>query len=158
MFRHTGEALAQVLLLRCHADGAAVEVTDAGHHAAFGDHRDGAEAIFLSPQQRCDHHIPTGLETAVSPQQHTVAKTVLQQGSMHFREAQFPWTTGMLDRTQWGSSGAAVVAGNLNHIGIGLGNTGRNRADADLGDQLHAHRCSGMNLMQVMDQLSQIFD
>ena len=158
MLRHTGEALAEVLLLRCHANGAAVEVTDAGHHAAFGDHRDGAEAIFLSPQQRCDHHIPTGLETAVSPQQVTVTETVLQQRSMHFREAQFPWTAGVLDRTEWRGPGAAIVARNLNHICIGLGNTRGNRADTDLGDQLHAHRCCWVNLMQVMDQLSQILD
>ena len=50
------------------------------------------------------------------------------------------------------------MAGNLDDIGIGFGNAGGNRTDADLGNQFHRNLRLGMHLVQVMDQLGQIFD
>ena len=50
------------------------------------------------------------------------------------------------------------MTGDLNHIGIGLGHTGSDGADADLSHQLHAHRRLGMHLVQLVDQLGQILD
>ena len=158
MLGHAGEALAQSFFLSGHAHRAIVGVADAGHDAALGDHRHRAEAILLSAQQGCDHHIPAGLEAAIGPQQHPIPQAVLDQAAVHLGETQLPGAAGMLDRTQRRGSGTPVVAGDLNHIGVGLGHAGGNRADADLGHQLHAHRRLGVHLVQIVDQLSQILD
>ena len=50
------------------------------------------------------------------------------------------------------------MTGDLDDIGIGLGHTGRNGADADFGNQLDADRSSGMHLVKVMDQLGQVLN
>ena len=158
MLRNAGEALAQVLLLRGHTHRAVVGVTNASHDAALGDHRDRAEAVFLGPQQGSDHHIPACFQASIGAQQNPIAQTVLHQGTMHLGEAQFPGAAGVLDRTQGRCTGATVVTGDLDHIGVGLGHTRSDGANPDLGHQLHAHGSSGMHLMQVMDQLRQVFN
>ena len=158
MLRNTRETLAQRFLLGGHAHRAIIRVADAGHDAALSDHRHGSEAVLLGTQQRCNQHIPTGLQTAVSPEQHTIAQTVLQQSTVHLGETQLPRTTGVLDRTEGRRPGSAVMAGNLNHVSIGLGHASGDGADADLSDQLHAHRSGRMHLMQVVNQLREIFD
>ena len=50
------------------------------------------------------------------------------------------------------------MAGDLDHIGVGLGHTSGDGADADLGHQLHAHRRLGVHLMQIVDQLGEILN
>ena len=50
------------------------------------------------------------------------------------------------------------MTGDLNHICVGLGHTRSDGANANLSHQLHAHGSSGMHLVQVMDQLRQVFD
>ena len=158
MLGHTGEALAQILLLGCHSHRAVVGVANTGHHTTLSDHRDRTEAIFLGPQQSSDHHIPTRLEAAIGAQQHAVTQTVLQQRAVHLGETQLPGTASVLDGAQWRGAGAAVMAGNLDHISVGLRHTSGDGADADLGHQLHAHRGCRVHLMQVVNQLGKILD
>ncbi len=64
----------------------------------------------------------------------------------------------MLDRTQRRGSGTPVVAGDLDHIGIGLRHTSRDRPDPNLSHQLHTDRRFGMHLVQIMDELSKILN
>ena len=158
VLRQAGEALAQGLLLGGDPHRAVVGVADAGHDAALGDHGDRAEAELLGPQQGRDHHVPAALEAPVGPQQHPVAQAVLQQTAMHLGETQLPGAAGVLDRTQRRGAGAAVMARDLDHVGIGLRHPGGDRADADLGHQLHRHLGGGVDLMQVVDELGQILD
>ena len=54
--------------------------------------------------------------------------------------------------------GAAVVAADQDDVGVRLGDAGRDRADADLGDQLHADARAAVGVLQVVDQLRQILD
>ena len=133
-------------------------MTNPGHDAALGNHRHRAKTVFLGAQQGCNHHIPASLEAAIGPQQHPIAQAVLQQAAVHLGEAQLPGTAGMLNRTQWRGASATVMAGNLDHIGIGLGHTGGDRANANLGHQFHRHLGGGMDLVQVMDQLGQVLN
>ena len=158
MLGHAGKALAQIFLLGGHPHRAVVGVADAGHDAALGDHRHGAKSVFLSAQQGGDDHVPAGFEAAVGAQQHPITQAIFQQTAVHLGEAQLPGTAGVLDRAERRGAGAAVVAGDLNHISVGLGHTGSDRADADLGHQLHAHLGGGMHLVQVVDQLGQILN
>ena len=50
------------------------------------------------------------------------------------------------------------VAGNENVVGVALGHAGGDRADADFGDQLHAHAGRRIAVLQVVDQLLEILD
>ena len=153
MLGQAGEAFAQGLLLGSHPYGAIVGVANAGHDAALGNHRHRAESIFFGAQQRGDHHIPAGFKAAVGPQQHPITQTVLQEAAVHLGEAQLPGAAGMFDRAQGRGTGAAIVAGDLDYIGVGLGHPGGDRADADLRHQLHAHLGGGMHLVKIVDQL-----
>ena len=110
LLRQTGETLAQVFLLRCHAHRAVIGVANAGHDAALSNHRDRAEAVLLSAQQSSNHHIPTGLEAAIGAQQHAIAQTVFQQGAVHLGQTHFPGAAGVLDRAQWRGARTAVMA------------------------------------------------
>jgi hypothetical protein len=64
----------------------------------------------------------------------------------------------MLDTGQRRRSGAAFEAGNQDVVGMPFGDTGRNRADADFGHQLHADSSTTVGVLQVEDQLRQVFD
>ena len=50
------------------------------------------------------------------------------------------------------------MAGNLDHVGVGLGHPGGHRADAHFGHQLHGHLGARVDLVQIKDQLGQILD
>ena len=58
------------------------------------------------------------------------------QGLLGLGQAQLPRGAGVLDGRQGRGPGAAVVAGDQHHVGVGLGDARGDRADADLGDQL----------------------
>ena len=98
---HLGQAdevfLAQRDVLRRDAGGAVVEVADAQVLAAQRDHRRGAEAEALGPQDRRLDHIEAGLETAVSLHQHTTAQAVGTQHLLRLGETQLPRRAGVLD-------------------------------------------------------------
>ena len=55
-------------------------------------------------------------------------------------------------------AGAADMAGDQDHVGLGLGDAGGDRADAGLGDQLHADPGVRVDLLQVVDELGQVLD
>ena len=44
------------------------------------------------------------------------------------------------------------------HVGLGLADSRRHRADAHLGDELHMHARRGIRVLEIVDQLLQILD
>ena len=64
----------------------------------------------------------------------------------------------MLNRTEWRCASAAAVAGNQNNIGMGFRNARCNRANADLGEQLHGNTRLRVRVLQVVNQLREVFD
>ena len=64
----------------------------------------------------------------------------------------------VLERGQRGGAGAAVVPGDQHHVGVRLGDARRDRADADLGDQLDVHPGGRVGVLQVVDELRQVLD
>jgi len=73
-------------------------------------------------------------------------------------QAEFPRAARMLDRRERRGARATIVTGDQNHVRMGLRHAGGDRAHADLGDQLDAHACLAVGILQVMDQLRQILD
>ena len=64
----------------------------------------------------------------------------------------------MADRAEGTGPGAAVVAADQNGIGVRLGHSGGNDADSRLRHQLHVDAGAAVGILQVEDELCQVFD
>ena len=74
-------------------------------------------------------------------------------------QSQLPGKSGIVDGGIDGSRArAAVKAGDQDDFGAGLGNTGGNRADTGLADQLDVDGRLAVGAFQVIDQLGQVLD
>ena len=133
-------------------------MADAHHDAAQGHQRRGGKAELLGPQQGGDGHIAAGLQLTVDLDDDPAAQVVQHQGLVGFGQAELPGEAGMLDAGERRCAGAAVIAADQHHIGMGLGHPGGDRADADLGDQLDADAGAAVGVLQVVDQFRQILD
>ncbi len=157
--RQADEVLAaQHVVLRRDAGRAVVEMADAQVLAAERDHRCGAEAEALGADDRRLDHIEAGLQAAIGLQAHPVAQVVDAQRLVRLRQPQLPRRARVLDRAERARAGAAVVAGNRDEVGIGLGNARGHGAHARLGDQLHRHQRLRVDLLEIEDQLRQVLD
>ena len=152
------ELLAQLLLLRRHADGAVVGVADARGDAADGDHRDRAEAELVGAEQRAEHHVVARLQPAVDAQHDAVAQLVEHERLVRLGEAELPRPARVLDRGERRRAGAAVVAADLDDVGVGLGDARRDGADADLPDELDRDLGGRVDLVEVVDELREVLD
>ena len=132
------EARAQHRVLRGDADRAGVEMAFAHHDAAGGDQRRGGEAELVGAEQRADHHVAAGADAAIDLHGDAAAQAVEHERLLGLGKADFPRAAGMLDRGQRRCAGAALEAGDGHVVGACLGDAGRDRADADLGDELDA--------------------
>ena len=103
------------------------------------DERRGREAELLGAEQRRDHDVAAGLQLPVDLHDDAVAQTVQQQRLLRLGETELPRRARVLDRREPRRAGAAVVAGDQHDVGVRLRHAGRDRADADLGDELHVH-------------------
>ena len=134
------EALPQHRILRGHAHRTGVEVALAHHDAALDDQRRGGEAELVGAEQRADDHVAAGLHLAVDLYHDAAAQPVDHQRLLRLGEPELPRRAGMLDRRHRRRARAAVVPRDRHVIGLGLGDARRNRAHADLADQLDADR------------------
>src|SRR5690606_15347395 len=64
----------------------------------------------------------------------------------------------VLERRERARAGAAVVPGDQHDVGVRLGDARRDRADADLGDQLDVHPRLRVRVLEVVDQLGDVLD
>jgi hypothetical protein len=158
VFRLALELGAQHRILGGDADRAGVQVALAHHDAAFDHQRRGRETDFVGAQHGGDDDVAAGLHLAVGLHADAAAQAVQHQGLLRFGQAQFPRRAGMLDRRQRRSAGAAVMAGHHHVVGLGLRHAGGDGADADFRHQLHRDRGARIGVLQVVDQLRQVFD
>lgn len=105
-------------------------MADAHHDAARDHQRCGGETELLAAEQGSDDDVATRLELAVDLHDDAVTETVEQQRLLGLGEAEFPRCARMLDGGQRGGTGATVVTGDQNDVGMCLGDTGRDRSDA----------------------------
>ena len=153
-----GVALAQHRVLGRHAHRTRVEVADPHQDAAGHHQRSRGEAELLGAEQRRDHDVAPGLELAVGLHHDPVAQPVDQQRLLGLGQAELPRASRVLERGQRRGAGAAVVPGDEYDVRVRLGHPGRDRADADLGDQLHVHPRPRVGVLEVVDQLGQVLD
>ena len=152
------ELLAQHRILRGDAHRAGIEVALAHHDAAFDDQRRGGEAELVGTEQRADDDIAPGLHLAVGLHADAAAQAVEHQCLLGFSQAELPGRAGVLDRRDRRGAGAAVMTGDRDVVGLGLGNACGHRAHADFGHQLDRDRRAVVDVLQIVDQLCQILD
>ena len=158
MLRIAAKLGAQLWILGGDADGAGVQMADAHHDAAQRDERSRGEAELLSAQQRGDDDISAGFHLAIRFDDDAAAQIVEDESLMSFSEAEFPWQAGVLHGGLRGGTGAAIETGDENDVRVCLGHTGGDSADADFGDELHTDACGTVRILQVVDELGQIFN
>src|ERR1700732_4494696 len=64
----------------------------------------------------------------------------------------------MFDRAEGGSSGAAAVTANQDDVRVCLGNARCYRAHANFRHQLYRNACMRIHILEVIDELREIFD
>ena len=158
MLGRSGELLAQLRILRRDSDRTGVQMTLAHHDAAFDDERCRREAEFVGPQHRADDHVAAGLHLAVDLHGDPAAQAVQHQCLLRFGESQLPRSPSVLDRRFGRRAGAAIVTCDRHMVRLGLGHAGGDRADADFGNQFHADRRQRIRVLQVVNQLREVFD
>ena len=111
-----------------------------------------------APSSAAIDHVAAGLELSVDLDDDAVAEVVEHQHLLRLGEAELPRNAAVLDRGERRRAGAAVMTGNQHDVAVRLGHTGGDRADADFRHQLHVHAGDGIRVLQIEDQLREIFD
>src|SRR5579859_6245987 len=153
-----GEPLPQHRVLRRHADRAGIQVAHAHHHAPAYDQRRAGEAELLSTEQHGDDDVAAGLELAVALHDDPVTQAVLEKGLLRLGDAKLPGRAGVLDRRERRCAGAAIVARDQDHVAPRLRDPRRHGADPDLGNQLHMDSGAWVRVLQIVDELFDVFD
>ena len=148
----------QEVILGRYTGGAVVQVANTQVFTAQRDHRRGAETEAFSTQNRRFDDVEAGLQTTIGLQTNFVPQAVNAQRLMHLGQAQLPRGTGVLDGGERACRRAAIVARHSDQIRIGFGDAGRNSADPWLGDEFHRDLRVWVDLLEVKDQLRQVFD
>ncbi len=112
------------------AHRAGVQVADAHQDAAQRHERRGGEAELVGAEQRRDHDVAPGLESAVGLHADAAAQVVQHQRLLGLGEADLPGHAGVLDRGERRRAGAAVVAADQHAVRAALRDARRDRADA----------------------------
>ena len=122
------------------------------------DERGRGEAELLGAEQRRHDDVATGLQLPVDLDDDAVAQAVEHERLLRLGEAELPRGAGVLERGQRRGTGAAVVARDEHDVGVRLGDAGRDRADADLGDELDVDAGRRVGVLEVVDQLCEVLD
>ena len=128
------------------------------HDAAHCDKAQSANAKFLSSKDRGDDNVAACLQPTVGSQFNPVAKAVESENLVGFGQAHFPRRTSIFYAGLRRSTGAADIARNQNDIGVCLGDASGNRSDASRAHKLHTNPSARIDLLQVVNELSQILD
>jgi hypothetical protein len=133
-------------------------VAFAHHDAAAHDERRCREPEFVGAEDRPDHHVAAGLDLSVHLYRDPAAQAIEHQRLLRFREAQLPGRARMLDRRPGRGTRTPVVPGNGDVVGLGFGHACSDGADAHFRDELHRDGRGRIRILEVVDQLRQVFD
>ena len=111
-----------------------------------------------APQERGNGDVLGRAKLAVGLHDDPSSQIILQQYLMGFGQTQLPRQACMLDRSLWAGTRASVIAADQDDVGLSFGHTGGNRADANFGHQLDRDPRIAIGVLQIVDQLGQVFD
>src|SRR5690242_19084459 len=128
------------------------------HYATHSDQRCRREAELIRAEQSSDDHIAARLQLTVNLYANSAAQIVHHQGLLRFGKPEFPRNAGMLNGAERRCAGAAIVSADQNHISMRLRNACCNGSHPDFRDQLYRDTCSWTDVLEVVNQLRQIFN
>ena len=152
------EFLTQVGVLGGDANGAGIEVALAQHDAAHDDEGGRGHTELLRPQQAGDCNIAACLHLAIGLHDDAPAQVVLHQHLLGLSQPQLPRQSSVLDGGLRRCAGASAVAADQHHVTVALGDTSSDGAHAHFRHQLHMYAGIGIGILQIVYQLSQVFD
>ena len=153
-----GESLAQFGVLCRHPHRTGIEMTDPHHDAAERHQGSGGKAEFLGSEECGDHHIAARLQLPVRFDCDTAAQIVEDQRLVRFSQTEFPGQPGMLNTGLRRRTCATVVPADQHHVRVSLGHACGDSAHPHFGDQLDADTGVVVGVLQVVNQLCQVFD
>ena len=149
---------AQRFVLGGDADRASVQVALAGHDAADGQQRSGAEAEFVGAENRADQNVAREFQASVHAERDARTETRANQSFVRFAQTDFPGQAGIFDGGERRRAGATIVAADGDDVGAGFGDSGSDDADACAGNQFYADARARIDGAQIVNQLREIFD
>ena len=158
MLRLAGELGAQDGVLGRYTDRAGIQVALAHHDAALHHQGGGGKAELIGTEQGADGHVTAGLHLAIGLHTNPATQSVQHEGLLGFGQADFPGATAMLDGRPGRCTGTTVMARNNYMVSLALGHTGCNRAYTNFRHQFHADSGVRCHVLQVVNQLGQVFD
>src|SRR5581483_11051976 len=125
---------------------------------ADGDHCHRAEAHPVRAEQDHLNHVRAGLHAAVAPDFDAISQPGAQQGGVRLHHADLGGQADVLERVLAGRAGAAVVAGDVDDVGVGFRYAHRNDANAGHDGQLDGHLDARVAGLEFLDELGQVFN
>ena len=147
------EAAPELGVLCRDADRARVQVAGAHHHAARRDQRRRCEADLVGAEQRCDHDVTTRFQLTVGLNPDPRAEVVADERLLGLGEPDLPGDACKEDRGERRGARAAVVPRDQDVVGVRLGDTRCDGANAHLGDELDRDPRPGIRAAEVVDEL-----
>src|SRR5581483_9031768 len=115
------------------ACGTSVQVALAGHHAADGKQRSGAETEFIGAENRRDNDVPRKFQASVHAEREARTKARATECVIGFAHANFPRRTGVLDGGERTRTRPAVVSADGDGLATGLRDARGHDADSRAG-------------------------
>ena len=152
------EVLTQLWVLRGHTHRAGISVTFPHHHASQHNQRQRTERELVSAQHRHDNNVLGGLQLTIGLQANLVSKAIHHQRLLRLCKTNLGRDTRKPHGA--GRAGTSTTLGAANHyqVGLSLGHTSGDGSHTTLGYELHAHGSCGIDVLQVEDELSQVFN
>ena len=144
--------------MRRDADRTGVQMAFAHHDASFGDQRRGRKAELFSAEQGRDDHVAARLHLSIGFDFDAPPQIVEHERLLSFGEPQFPRDAAVLDRGKGGSTGTSRIPANQHLIGFGFGDACGDGANADFRHELDRDIRIRICILQVIDQLREVFD
>src|SRR5580693_6098456 len=107
----------------------------AGHDAADGEERSGAETEFVGAENGGEDDIAGEFQASVDAEREARTEASANQGVVRFAQTDFPGQAGVFDGGQGRRTGAATVAADGDDVGAGFGNARGDDANAGAGDE-----------------------
>ena len=111
-----------------------------------------------APSKRGDGHVASGLQFAVDLKSYAAAQIVEHQHLLRFGQPEFPRNARVANRADGRCAGAAVVSADQNYVGMSFGDARGDRAHAHFRHQLHRNARLRIHVLQIVNELREIFD
>ena len=158
IFSPSFKVFAQLRVLCGDAHRTGVGVAFAHHHAAQYNQRQRAERELVGAQHRHDNHVFGCLQLAVGLQAHLIAQAVHHQRLLRLGQSDLGRDAGKAHRAGGAGARTAFGAADDDEVGLRFCHTGGDGAHTALGHEFHANGCRRVDVLQVEDELGQIFD